>query len=66
MWAERMDGYFQSVHRYMGAHFDGRDLYTESINGHLDRVKLLIETDALDELRMKPKAIRAADLLLSH
>lgn len=66
MWAERMDGYFQSVHRYMGAHFDGRDLYAESINGHLDRVKRLIDADALDELRMKPKAIRAADLLLSH
>ncbi len=63
MWAERMDGYFQSVHRYMGAHFAGRDLYTESISGHLDRVKLLIETDALDELRMKPKAIRAAEML---
>jgi len=63
MWAERMDGYFQSVHRYMGAHFSGRDLYTESITGHLDRVKRLIDADALDELRLKPKAIRAAEML---
>lgn len=63
MWAERMDGYFQSVHRYMGAHFAGRDLYSESINGHLLRVKQLIEADALDELKLKPKAIRAAEVL---
>ena len=62
MRVERLDGYFQSVHRYMGAHFEGRDLYAESINGHLDRVKKLIEADALDELRLKPKAIRAAEV----
>lgn len=62
MRTERMDGYFQSVHRYMGAHFAGADLYAESISGHLDRVKKLIETDALDELRLKPKAIRAAEV----
>lgn len=62
MRTERMDGYFQSVHRYMGAHFSGRDLYNESICGHLERVQQLIETDTLDELRLKPKAIRAAEI----
>lgn len=62
MWAERLDGYFGGVHRYMGAHFTGRDFYTETINGHLDRVKTLIESDTLDDLRLKPKAIRAAEV----
>lgn len=62
MWADRLDGYFGGVHRYMGAHFTGRDLYTESIRGHLDHVKALIEADALDALRLKPRAIRAAEM----
>ena len=62
MRVERLDGYFQSVHRYMGEHFGGRDFYSESIEGHLARVRGLIEQDALDELRMKPKAIRAAEV----
>lgn len=62
MWAERLDGYFGGMHRYMGAHFDGRDLYSESIREHLQRVQTLAEADALDQLRLKPKAIRAAEM----
>lgn len=62
MWAERLDGYFGGMHRYMGAHFDGRDLYSERIREHLQRVQALAEADALDELRLKPKAIRAAEM----
>jgi len=63
MRAERMDGYFQSVHRYMAAHFSGRDLYTESIADHLSRVQQLIDQNQLDRLRLKPRAIRAAEML---
>jgi hypothetical protein len=59
---ERLDGYFLGVRRYMGAHFSGRDLYAESIDGHLARVKALIDADALDALTLKPKAIRAAEV----
>lgn len=59
---ERMDGYFQSIHRYMQAYFDGRDLYADTLSGHLSRVKQLIETDALGELRLKPRAILAAEI----
>ncbi len=59
---ERLDGYFQGVRRYMGAHFDGRDLYDESIREHLSRITALIEADALAELTLKPKAIRAAEV----
>lgn len=62
MWAERLDGYFGGIHRYMAAHFDGRDLYSENINGHLRRIENLIDVDALDELRLKPKAIRAPEM----
>lgn len=62
MWAERLDGYFGGVHRYMGAHFDGPDLYSQSIREHLSRVKALAEQDALDQLRLRPHAIRAAEM----
>lgn len=60
---ERLDGYFRSVHRYMGAHFDGPDPYAETTHGHLTRIRQLIEADSLDELRLKPRAIRAAEVL---
>jgi len=59
---ERLDGYFQGVRRYMGAHFDGRDRYSEHIDEHLQRLTRLIERDALDELTLKPKAIRAEEI----
>ena len=62
MWAERLDGYFGGVHRYMAAHFQGPDLYTENIREHLARVQTLAEQDALDQLRLKPRAIRAAEM----
>ncbi len=65
MWAERMDGYFQGVHQYMAAHFSGRDLYSESIQGHQDRLQQLIARDALNELRLKPRAVLADDLAAS-
>ena len=62
MWEERLDGYFGGVHRYMGAYFDGDDLYGASIRGHLARVEALAAQDALDQLRLKPRAIRAAEM----
>ena len=59
---ERLDGYFGRVHRYMGAHFEGRDPYAESTQGHLSRVRALIAADTLEELTLKPKAIRAEQM----
>lgn len=62
MWVERLDGYFGGVHRYMGAHFSGQDLYRESIREHMAHARELIASNALDQLRLKPRAIRAAEL----
>jgi len=62
MRAERLDGYFQGVRRYMGAHFDGPDLYGESVAEHLRRLARLIEREALEALTMKPRAIRAEEI----
>lgn len=42
LWAERLDGYFGGVHRYLGVHFEGRfggrNPYLESIRSNLARV----------------------------
>ena len=62
MWSERLDGYFGRVHRYMGAHFQGHDPYREHIREHLHRIETLIARDALNELRLKPRAIRAGEM----
>ena len=62
MWQERLDGYFGGVHRYMGAHFDGPDPYDASIRTHLARVQSLAEQNTLEQLRLKPRAIRAAEM----
>ena len=62
LWNDRLDGYFQAVHKYMAAHFVNTDPYTQNINGHLARVEELCASNRLDALKLRPKAIRASDL----
>lgn len=62
LWAERLDGYFKGCHRYMRAHFGGRDPYSESIEAHLARIARLIRTRKLDELRQRPRAVGAQQM----
>lgn len=62
LWSDRLDGYFQGVHKFMAAHFLNSDPYTENIQQHLHRVELLCAENQLDALRLRPRAIRADDL----
>jgi hypothetical protein len=38
LWAERMDGYFRGVHRYMDVHFGGANPYMEQIVEHINHL----------------------------
>ena len=62
MWKERLDGYFGSVHRFMKAHFGGRDPYQSQISEHLDRVAKLSRNNQLHKLSRRPVAINAVVL----
>lgn len=57
LWAERLDGYFGGVHRYLNAHFGGPDPYTATIEAHLARIDRLVRTNRLEELQRRPVAI---------
>ncbi len=59
---ERLDGYFESVHRYMGVHFGGDDPYMEAIHQHLEHLQTLQRTARLHELRRKPEVVGAAEM----
>ena len=56
---ERLDGYFEGVHRYMAEHFDGENPYTRAIDGHLEHIGTLVRSGRLDQLRQKPQVIGA-------
>lgn len=62
LWQERLDAYFQSVHRYLDAHFGGRNPYVEQIHAHLVRIDCLVRENRLDALRLRPVAIGAQAL----
>lgn len=62
LWKERLDGYFGGVHRYLEAHFEGRNPYTEIIEAHLERIARLTRSRRLRELRQRPVAINAVRL----
>lgn len=59
---ERLDGYFECVHRYMAVHFGGSDPYAEAIFRHEDYLEDLVQRDRLDLLRRKPSAIGAEQM----
>ncbi|MBI3045649.1 MAG: hypothetical protein HYY78_22810 [Betaproteobacteria bacterium] len=63
IWKERMDGYFESVYRYAAAHFGGRNLYLDVIQGHLRRLREVLETNRIHEgLRRRSDCINAGPL----
>jgi hypothetical protein len=62
LWAERLDGHFMGVHRYMSAHFSGRNPYLAQIGEHLDRIVRLAHEDRLDALNRRPESIGASEL----
>lgn len=62
LWDERLDGYFQGIHRYLDAHFGGPNPYVGTIRGHLNRIERLARQHRLGELKHRPVAIGAEHL----
>ncbi|MEQ1439467.1 HD domain-containing protein [Fontimonas sp. SYSU GA230001] len=62
LWDERLDGYFQGIHRYLDAHFGGPNPYVQTIDEHLKRVARLTRQGRLGDLRRRPQAINAERL----
>jgi hypothetical protein len=63
IWKERMDGHFESVHRYATTHFDGRNLYLGAIEGHMQRLREALQTNHVHEhLRRRAECVNAAPL----
>lgn len=57
---ERLDGYFEGVHRCMADHFGGGDdPYMAAIDRHLAHLQALLAAGRLSELRRKPEVIGA-------
>ncbi len=51
---KRLDQYFQQVHRYASAFFNGRDLYMQNIEKNIRHLEQLLAKDTLDVLRRIP------------
>ena len=66
MWGERLNGYFERVHRYMAAHFSLPDPYTRNIEQHMQRVDALSASNQLSALTLRPRAIQAQELRALH
>lgn len=62
LWAERLDGYFGGIHRFLDAHFDGPNPYVAAIREHLARVDRLSRKGDFRELKRRPLAINAERL----
>lgn len=62
LWEDRLDGYFGSVHRYMNAHFGGRNPYAEQIRRHLELIARLGRKGQFHKLSKRPECIDAAAL----
>jgi hypothetical protein len=62
LWSERLDGYFQGIHRYLDAHFGGPNPYAQTIDENLKRVGTLARRKQLRELRRRPVAISGPQL----
>lgn len=59
LWAERMNGHFGGVHRFLDTHFAGANPYRLAIDAHLLRIKRLVRTRRLHELKCRPLTIDA-------
>lgn len=63
LWEERMDGYFEGVHRYAAVHFGGTNWYTVAIDGHLRRLQAALRAGNIREtLTRRAEAINAPPL----
>jgi hypothetical protein len=62
LWDERLDGYFQGVHRYLDAHFQGPNPYVRTIDEHMTRIERLARQRRLAELSRRPVPINAERL----
>lgn len=62
LWSERLDGYFEGIHRYFDAHFGGPNPYRRSIMDNLKLIGSLTKRKQLRELRRRPVAIGGAKL----
>jgi len=62
LWQERLDGYFGGAHRYLEAHFDGRNPYRESVMANLERIGAMIQDGSFDGLKLRPQVIAAGEL----
>lgn len=55
---ERLDGAFESVHRYFAAHFDGRNPYQEALDDNLRRISQAARRGRFQQdLRRRPRPI---------
>ncbi len=59
LWDERLDGYFEGIHRYLDVHFDRPNPYTATIRAHLERVGRMSRSGRYDGLTARPVAINA-------
>lgn len=63
IWKERMDGYFESVYRYAATHFGGHNLYLDVIDGHLRRLREVLQANQIHEgLRRRADCVNAGPL----
>jgi hypothetical protein len=66
LFAERLDGHFESVRKYLDAHFGRPDPYVAQIGKHIAFITRVLEAGDLGMLRRKPRSIngrRARQLL---
>lgn len=62
LWSERLDGYFEGIHRYLDAHFGRPNPYAESIRENLKVIGSLARRKQLGELSRRPVAISGPQL----
>ncbi|OGA14493.1 MAG: hypothetical protein A3H32_11770 [Betaproteobacteria bacterium RIFCSPLOWO2_02_FULL_63_19] len=63
IWKDRMDSYFECAYRYAATHFGGRNLYLEVIEGHLRRLREVLQANQIQEgLRRRAECINAGPL----
>lgn len=63
IWKERMNGYFEGVYRYAASEPDGRNLYLVVIDGHLRRLREVLQTRSIHEdLRRRAEYVDAEAL----
>lgn len=63
MWADRLDGHFESVHRYESAHFDGRSPYLQAIQTQRPRLEHAIKHAGIRQgLRRRAECVNAGPL----